>query len=164
MKRTGKWVSKKQCSVDGCHKPVFGRGYCQYHYRNIYQAAKQRENPRQKTALKPISDKRKNQVAEYHRRRKAYIEAARRFNPRGEIYCIFCDEIIKGEPDLHHGLGRDDEMLLDEVYWFLAHNHCHVHQYHSMSWKVIPWWDNYMFRMQYINPKVYKKDLLKMGK
>lgn len=156
--------SKKICSVGNCTYPLFARGYCNYHYRSLYLAPKQALKPRKSYYIPRYTTKRKSQVLKYNLERKAFIQAEKDFHPRGEIYCIFCDEIILFEPNLHHGLGRDDEMLLNTIHWFLAHQFCHVDQYHGMSCKDISWWPNYMFRMQYINPKVHQKDLLKQSK
>ena len=157
--------SKKICSKDDCNYPLFARGFCRYHYNSDYLAPKQALKAPKSYTIPKITAKRRSQVTKYHSERKVFIQAERDFNPRKEIYCIFCDEIIyEIEPDVHHGDGRDDEKLLDTIFWYIAHNFCHVHQYHSMSCKDIPWWDNYMFRMQYINPKVYQKDLLRQSK
>ena len=115
-------------------------------------------NPFKRAGISRSSDKRQKQLSKYPSKRKAFIEAQRDQEPKGYIFCIFCGTVIYGEPSLHHGMGRDDESLLDETAWFLSHNDCHVHEYHSMSCKDIEWWDNYMFRIKSIHREVYKKD------
>ena len=62
-------------------------------------------------------------------------------------------------------MGRDDDLLLDERYWALSHQFCHVEQYHHSSCKDIPWWDDYIERVRKEYPAdVLKKELLRIDK
>jgi hypothetical protein len=90
--------------------------------------------------------------------------AQRALHPLGWIFCIFCGKKIYGEPDLHHGDGRDDDKLLDEKDWFLAHHNCHVDEYHSKSWTLLSWWLGYINRIKISHPHIYQKELNKMEK
>ena len=123
----------KTCSVDNCNNPLFARGYCSYHYRSIYLYNKSKDKPKKTYHIPKVSEKTKKRNQQYSKNRLAFIEKTKQSNPAGKIYCIFCGKEIKGKIDLHHGLGRDDDIMLDEKFWFLAHNFCHVHQYHSLS-------------------------------
>ena len=156
--------SKKICSMQGCSTPLFARGYCRFHYGTEYLLAKQAKKPHKSYNIPRITAKRSSQVTKYHSNRKLFIMAERESHPEGKIFCIFCDKEILGEPSLHHAIGRDDESILDEAFWFLSHNHCHVDEYHAMSCNDLWWWENYMFRMKNINPMVYEKDLKRQEK
>jgi len=156
--------SKKICSMDDCTSPLFARGWCRFHYGTEYLLGKQAEKPSKSYTIPKITAKRSSQVTKYHSNRKVFIQREREAHPQGKIFCIFCDKEIHSEPSLHHADGRDDESILNETFWFLSHNNCHVFDYHSKSCKDIPWWENYMFRMKNINPKIYRKDLLRQSK
>jgi hypothetical protein len=107
--------------------------------------------------------KRARQEAQYLKNRKLFIEREREKDKHGGLFCIFCRKVIYGEPSLHHGLGRDDEQILDELYWFLAHNFCHVDEYHGKSCVDIPWWENYFERIRHID-KLYYLETTRMDK
>ena len=77
---------------------------------------------------------------------------------------MFTGKRIYGEPSLHHANGRDDEMLLNEHYWFLTNNYAHVHEYHAKSWEDIDWWHDYLDRIKESHPDIYEKELLRMSK
>ena len=156
--------SKKICNMDGCTSPLFARGWCRFHYGTEYLLGKQAKKAPKSYTIPRRTDKRASQERKYHLNRKVFIQREREAHPIGRIFCIFCDRQITGEPSLHHADGRDDESILDETFWFLSHNHCHVFEYHSKSCNDIYWWDNYMFRMKNINPEIYQKDLLRQSK
>ena len=107
------------------------------------------------------SKKRAKQNRQYSKKRIEFIENRR--DEYGKIYCIFCGKEINGEPDIHHGIGRDNDLLLIEEYWFTAHNHCHVFEYHSKSCINIIWWASYMERIQHL-PEVLQKEFRRMLK
>jgi len=133
--------SGKKCSIDGCNNPLFARKYCRYHYNSLYLIPKQINKPKL-TKKKEILNK------EYSEKREEFIRLMRLNDRNGRIFCIFCGGEIKTEPSLHHALGRDDDIMLDDRFWFLSHNYCHVSQYHSMSCNDIPWWGGYLARVK----------------
>jgi len=159
---------KKLCKVCNAYQ-VYARGYCKLHYFKLYLAPKQKLKAKyplpHKDAYKipQRTPKRLKQEDEYRIKRKLFIEAKKSEN-KGKLYCIFCGKIITGEPSLHHSNGRDNNKLLNVLNWYLSHNFCHVHQYHSMSWTKIPWWNDYIDRIKKIDPDLYQKELIKMKK
>ena len=155
---------RKQCSVEGCSWPLFARGYCKSHYNILYLLPKQKEKNTIQKPIKRRTEKRSKQEKTYTVLREVFIASESIKDLNGRIFCIFCGRQIKGEPSLHHGEGRDDEMLLDVHYWFLSHNECHVHQYHSMSWTRLVWWHDYLERIRQRCPELYKKELKRMEK
>lgn len=112
--------------------------------------------------MRNCTPKRAKQEREYNKERIEFIEEKK--GKKGFVHCIFCQRSISGNPDIHHAFGRDDERIFDKKHWMIAHNECHVHQYHSMSWKKIWWWGDYIARIKYEYPKVYEKEIIKMSK
>ena len=112
--------------------------------------------------IRRYSKKRAKKIAKYSKERVEFIENERKCGS-GIIRCIFCGDEIIGEPDLHHGMGRDGDLLLDTEHWTLAHTKCHW-LYHNMEWKKLPWWWGYMTRIQIKRPQIYNKEQLKMSK
>jgi len=143
----------KECDEPGCNYPVFSKKKCKSHWLQIYG------KPIPKTTTK-----RQEQTSEYQTRRRAFISKLRA-EGKGKLWCPFCSERIFGDPDIHHTMGRDDETLLDEKYWHIGHNKCHVHMYHSMSCNDIPWWKGYMIWLKTnMPPEVYLKELNRQNK
>lgn len=131
--------SKKKCTVEGCQWPLYARGYCLSHYKSLYLKPRMKKNK--------LSDKKAKIKAKYSDKRELFIAEQRHKNKEGKLFCIFCGKEITGDPSLHHGLGRDDDVMMETKYWFLSHNFCHVHIYHSMGWNKITWWNDYIKRL-----------------
>lgn len=148
--------NNKKCSLPVCNAPLYAKGYCIYHYKSIYLFNKIGNKPKLTATKRRINKS-------YTGKRAEFINNERNNRKDRKIFCIFCGKEIIGEPSLHHGLGRDDSIMLDTNYWFLSHNNCHVHQYHSMSCNDISWWPNYIERIKHIKP-IYNKELRRMNK
>ena len=143
----------KSCNHPDCHYPVFSKGLCSVHWK--YKHGK---------PLPRVTEKRSKQISEYMSRRQQFINE-RRAESHGKLWCAFCTERIYGDPDIHHTIGRDDETLLDEKYWHVAHWKCHVPGYHSKSCNDIVWWDRYMIWLkENMPPEVYLKELKRKDK
>ncbi len=137
----------KTCNYPGCHYPVFSHSLCGIHWKQKHGKP-----------LPKYTDKRKEQVDEYHNRRRQFI-SKRRVEGKGKLWCPFCSDRIYGDPDIHHTMGRDDETLLNEKYWHLSHNKCHVQEYHGMSCQDILWWKGYIkWLKKNMPPEVYLKE------
>jgi len=108
--------------MDDCTSPLFARGWCRFHYGTEYLLGKQAEKAPKSYTIPRRTDKRASQERKYRTKRKAFIQAEKEVHPKGKIFCIFCDKEIHVEPSLHHAMGRDDESILDESFWFLSHN------------------------------------------
>ena len=147
--------NNKKCTVVGCEWPLYARGYCISHYRSLYLARKP-QKPK-------LSLKRTLINEEYKDNRELFITNERNKHPLKKIFCIFCGKEILGNPSLHHGLGRDEDIMLDEHFWFLSHNVCHVHEYHSKGWNKLPWWFDYLSRIKDI-PEIVKIESNRMEK
>ena len=111
--------------------------------------------------MKRRTNKRAREERRYLLERNEFIENQK--DKQGRLFCFFCGKVISKEPDIHHLFRRDGDRLLDKKYWRIAHNFCHVHQYHSMSWRKIPWWNDYIKRIKNI-PLLYEKEKERMGK
>ncbi len=143
----------KVCNHPGCHYNVFSKGFCQIHWGQKHGKP-----------IPKITPKRQMQKSEYSIKRREYIANKRR-EGKDKLWCSFCSERIYGDPDIHHTMSRDDETLLDEKYWHLGHNKCHVHMYHSMSCKDISWWSGYLTWLGDNMPlEVYQKELKRLDK
>ena len=136
----------KPCSVERCKWPLFARGYCKSHYNTLYLLPKQKDKPNKTYQIKARTDDRAKDERLYLRKRTDFIQAQMRKDPQGRIFCIFCGKEIKGKTDLHHGNGRDNDLLLDEKFWFLSHHKCHM-DYDSQPWTKLEWWEGYIRRI-----------------
>ena len=157
-------ITGKVCSVEDCNWPLFARGYCKSHYNILYLLPRQREKSKKRYTIPRRTEDRSKEEQIYSKKRTAFIIAQIVLNKQGHIFCIFCGKRIYGDPDLHHGDGRDNDKLLNEKDWFLSHHECHVHEYHSKSWELLSWWDGYIERIKISHPHIYKKELKKMNK
>lgn len=108
------------------------------------------------------SKKRAKQNRKYLQERISFIQ--NEIDEKGWITCIFCDRTVTGGPDIHHANGRDDERILNKSDWLFAHNKCHVHEYHSMSWQNIWWWEGYLERIKHSHSHIYEKEIRRMNK
>jgi hypothetical protein len=133
----------KKCDIEGCYQPRYARGWCIYHYKLYFLLPKQNLKPKKTYQIKARTDDRAKDERLYLRKRTDFIQAQMRKDPQGRIFCVFCGKEIKGKIDLHHGIGRDNDLLLDEKFWFLSHHTCHM-DYDSKSWKDLPWWTVYI--------------------
>lgn len=147
--------SGKRCTVKGCNNFLYARGYCMWHYKSLYLY------PRQKSRNK-LSKRKQDLNDKYIRQREEFIENQRKKHLQRKIFCIFCSKEIKGEPSLHHALGRDDAIMLDERFWFLSHNSCHVNDYHSKAYYMIPWWDIYIDNIKSITDDYVRETILRI--
>lgn len=154
----------KICSLDECGQPLFARGYCIRHYRSHYLAPKAATKEKKNYTIPKVSKKTLERNKKYTHERIMFVAKYPIKSKTGLPLCIFCNAPITGEPSLHHGLGRDDENMLNKDTWFLSHNFCHVAQYHSMSWSKIHWWLPYIERMKTLNLEIYELELKKMNK
>ena len=132
------------------------------HYKSLY-LAKLPKKEKKTYSIPKATIKRQKQNREYLINRGKFIERKLEKN-KGILYCYFCDKIIHGEPSIHHLNGRDDEDLLDESYWIVSHNYCHVFQYHSIECKKIPWFDSFLEKLKIDHPDIYIKELQKLNK
>jgi hypothetical protein len=138
--------SKKLC-INGDGRYIYAHKRCLSCYKREILYPKQK-------AKQKLSDKKVSLNKQYDEKRKIFIEELKLSDKNGKLYCIFCGKVITEEPSLHHGLGRDDDVMLDDRFWFVSHNYCHVSQYHSISCFDISWWNGYIDRLKTLLPSV----------
>ena len=143
----------KKCKSCGQETVIWGHGRCR-RCDALYKANKA------STLIKPRTDKRKQQEAEY---KKICDEIDREAIENKQTECLFCGKPIKGRADHHHIIGRDGDKLTEKKYIKRAHHKCHM-DYHGVSAKKILWWDGYLLRVKKIDEKVYLRDLWKLDK
>lgn len=103
-------IKRNPCTVEGCNYPRFAKGYCKVHQ------SLRTDKKKPKKTIKPISDKRIQEMNIYRKRRDRYME-------KHEI----CE--VKGcnnkSNDLHHKKSRLGSLLYDEKYFFACCRSCH---------------------------------------
>lgn len=78
-----------------------------------------------RTPIKKISDKRKKQLSEYKKKRDAYLL---RFKQ-----CQVSD-CKKPSSEVHHIKGRENDLLLEELYWMAVCRMCHQRIDNDPNW------------------------------
>lgn len=99
----------KNCAVEGCKWPVWGKGYCKSHQR--LRIDKKPKRPKYRT------EKRAAQEAEYSRERKPWLELPE------NMWCAVYPWLRSTQ--VHHKAGRDGEMLLVKKYWLSVSDEGH---------------------------------------
>ncbi len=99
----------------------------------------------QRKRLKPQSEKRKRQNKLYSYSRQEFIQWCK---DNDRYFCIFCGQGFseEEEPDIHHLMGRDDDLLLKTELWRLAHRRCHA-EYHHVPAAFNSWFEDYLKRV-----------------
>lgn len=88
---------------------ICGKEYRQYNsFQKCPCVGMKLKTPLRKTKIKPVSDKRKVQDAEYQLKRVLFLK-----KPENQI----CPITGQQTTDLHHMRGRIGDLLLDERYW-----------------------------------------------
>ena len=109
------------CEMDDCDRVKEGNTpYCSTHNHGLRRLArdlsapKKAPKPLKRTPLKKASPKREEQNMEYNAARNVWLA--------GKL-CACC-----GDPasDVHHKLGRTNELLLEKKYWLPVCRPCHV--------------------------------------
>jgi 5-methylcytosine-specific restriction endonuclease McrA len=111
--------------------------------------------------MKSRTPKRTKQEAEY---KKLCDEIDKEAKEKGEYRCFFCGKDIKGRADHHHLDGRENEHLLDRERIVLAHNQCHVQEYHGMSVRKQSWREVFMDNLRAKDLRLYFKEREKENK
>ena len=135
----------KQCSVEGCKSPVFGKGYCRYHQ---YLRTDTKKN------IKVRVD------SGYVKACKIVDSDSRKRN------CIFCGRPILGPADHHHTEGREGDNLCDAEKLYRAHRKCH-NEYHHFSVSSLlggEWYRSFLRRIKVALPEVYKREVRRLDK
>jgi len=156
--------SKKYCK-NGCHRFVFAHDLCIYCYRKEYLYPKLKSKQKKVYKIAPYSKKRIKLNAEYKRKKK---EKNEKLKAEGKFKCFFTDTPFPKnfEPDYHHTLGRDGDLLTDMDYcfpcYFQPHREYHDLEYDYKSLNQIEWYDLWLERMKIELPIIYQKEMYKI--
>ncbi len=115
-------MPRKTCLVEDCDRPRWGKGYCDRHQS---LRTDKKPKPRKKTGgltfstrkpIKPISDKRKEQMVEYHKVRLKYLNQNKNCEYEG------CKNKAT---EIHHMRERHGDRLTDSEYFMAICRTCH---------------------------------------
>lgn len=151
----------KECSHPDCHYPQWGGGYCKSHQH--LRKDKSRASPKRK-AIKPVSDKRKVQKAEYLELKEFCITEARK---KGPIRCFACEKEIEGFVDWHHVDGREEDKLTDTANLVFMHrdHHDQIHHLDVDHLLQKPWYESiFLKNLKAYYPNLYERELQKRTK
>ncbi len=110
----------KVCKEEGCENPIWSRKTmrCKYH-----QPIKSFKNKPPKSRIKPISDKRLEELAKYRIIREQYMK----LNSK----CELCTEKAT---EIHHKNSRENERLYDDKYFMSICRVCHIKIHEHPKW------------------------------
>jgi hypothetical protein len=144
----------KICLVEDCDRNVWGKGYCDFHQ---YLRTDKKKKALSRSPINKVSKKRKVTQIDY-KTICDKIDSEAKAN--GTFDCFFCDKEIKGKADHHHLRGRDGNKYTDEELIVLAHNRCHVFEWHMMGINQLaelPWYESFKVRLKLKDEESYNK-------
>lgn len=144
----------KICLVEDCDRNVWGKGYCGVHQ---WMRTDKKKKSVSRKPLNKMSKKRKVTQVEY----KSICDEIDREAKENDAYdCFFCNEEIKGRADHHHLKGRDGNKYTDKELIVLAHNRCHVYEWHMLGINQLaelPWYEGFKERLKLKDEECYNK-------
>jgi hypothetical protein len=126
---------------------------------------KQKLKPKKIYKIAPYSKKRIKLNAEYERKKQANNE---KLKLEGKFKCFFTGDLFPKnyDPDYHHTLGRDGDLLSDMDYafpcYFQPHREYHDLNYDYASLNKIEWYDTWLERIKIDLPILYHKEMYKI--
>lgn len=111
-------VKSKTCIYKSCNNPVWSKGRCKWH-------PLEKPAPQKRSKLSPVGDKRLEELKEYRRRRRAFLQA----NPVCKV-----DGCSNKATDVHHMAGRVGRFFLATAYWLAACRWCHRKIEENPAW------------------------------
>lgn len=156
----------KLCSH--CDKyPVFSKGLCRFHQ---YLRVDRPKTPFRALSLKsgskiPSESKRRSEERVSYKQ--VCDEIDREAISEKRFDCFFCGGAIQGKADHHHLLGREGENYTNKELLVLAHNRCHVYQYHTCSVSQLVatgWYGGFLVRLREKSDKAFAKEMKKIEK
>lgn len=160
----------KKCQAEGCSQAVFSNNYCRMHQylRKDKKWLKTllKQHKKGNTKIKHVSDKQSKKLQKYEQGKR---EKEKQLKQDNQWRCIFCGEPFDDStnPDWHHLMGRDGDLVFDMRYIFPAHTHCHIVIYHWGSYELLSsqrWYDGFLDRLKVIDEKLYNKEIRKRDK
>ena len=104
----------KTCLLDQCYYPRWGKGYCKSH-----QYLRSDKN---KSGIKPIADKRAEEIKIYNTKKKEYLSIFTECEVR---------ECTNKSTHIHHKNGRTGKRLYDDNFFMAVCNDCHPQKIHE---------------------------------
>lgn len=158
--------SRRYCK-NGDGRLVFAHDLCIYCYRREILYPKQKLKEKKIYRIKPVSDKRVKLNAEYKRKKEVNnekLKAEKRFK------CFFTQKPFDKnyDPDYHHTLGKDGDLLADMEYafpcYFEPHREYHDLKYDKEHLDNCTWYWSWLERIKTELPIVYYKEIKKIEK
>ena len=152
----------KICQADKCKSNCFGGGYCKYHqYLRRMKGGDQYQHklPHKLPNKLPRRTKHRADDERYYAvQAKEFFEDAVN---NGTNHCVFCGEKVTKFEGLHHWRGRTNDYLLDNKYWSVVHNDCHLfyHRATVEQMKQQTWYDAFMVRLKAKDIESYNKQI-----
>jgi hypothetical protein len=175
-------IKKKKgiCVKCGEERYIFAKSLCAYHYKQSQvtkqqiKRASKRLNKHSNTPVEPPKSKsrpyiplrtkkRSEQERDYH---VICGILDKELKEQGRWHCWFCHEKFERldmKVDHHHCMNRDGERLTEKKYLRVAHRSCHD-DYHHQSVHKIPWYKDWLSRIETELPELYEKEKLKLEK
>jgi len=105
----------KSCLADDCENPRFGKGFCKWHQH-------MRTDKKKPSGIKPISDKKAEDLKVYRKVRDAYLK---------EITECEVHDCSNKSTHIHHKSGRNGKTLYDDNLFMAVCNKCHPQRIHE---------------------------------
>lgn len=111
--------------------------------------------------IKPVSNKRKEQLKVYSTKGKKELEEIK----SNRIKCyIGGEEIPKQNAERHHLHGRENQQLYKDYVWTCRTHHKMLHQIPFILLLKEPWYQPYLSRLKKDHPKAWRKEIYRRVK
>lgn len=157
----------KTCTAENCSRPIFGGLFCKYHQWQRRLRGGDLYKPKPRTPKPPIPKESKQRIEEYKTYKQTTQEMWDEAVATKTNKCFFCDEVMAHRENLHHLKGRNGSLYIDREWLVLAHQFCHVDQYHRMTSEQLQnlsWYSGFLQRLRAKSEELYSKEVGKGDK
>lgn len=103
------------------NRRVFSKGLCLECYKKEYQKPLKRTPLKKKPfIIRKVSKNQETRLSKYFRKRKIFFS-----KPENKLCRIQLTGCTRIATELHHGKGKEGDLLLDERWWIPACANCH---------------------------------------